>query len=74
MNVEDEEEDDNVEEDDVEEENQSQEKHTLCEPAPAQSKCTWTGHKSHFVWTVEITRKMDGDISGNAHVHFTRAI
>ena len=22
-------------------------KHTLCEPA--QSKCAWTGHKSHFV-------------------------
>ena len=27
-------------------------KHTLCEPA--QSKCTWTFHKSHFV---EIERK-----------------
>ena len=24
-------------------------KHTLCEPA--QSKCTWTLHHSHFVWT-----------------------
>ena len=23
-------------------------KHTLCEPA--QSKCTWTWYKSHFVW------------------------
>ena len=23
-------------------------KHTLCEPA--QSKCAWTFHQSHFVW------------------------
>ena len=27
--------------------NPKTEKHTLCEPA--QSKCTWTFHKSHFV-------------------------
>ena len=26
-------------------------KHTLCEPA--QSKCTWTFHKSHFVWKLQ---------------------
>ena len=25
-------------------------KHTLCEPA--QSKCAWTFHKSHFVWKI----------------------
>ena len=50
MNVEEEEEeDDDVEEDDAEEEDRSQdqEAHTLCEPA--QSKCTWTCHKRHFV-------------------------
>ena len=26
-------------------------KHTLCELA--QSKCTWTCHKSHFAWTFD---------------------
>ena len=42
---EEEEEDYDVEEDDVEEEDRSQDR---CEPA--QSKCTRTFHKSHFVW------------------------
>ena len=56
---EDEQEDDDVEEEDVEEKTG---KHTLREPA--QSKCTWTGHKSRFVW--KCTRKMDGDISGHS--------
>ena len=36
-------------------------KHTLCEPA--QSTCTWTGHKSQFV--LNIIGKMDGDTSGD---------
>ena len=52
----------------------------LCEPA--QSKCTWTFHKSHFVW--KFTGKMPDPNPGtsfcaslrsqNAHGHFTRAI
>ena len=55
-------------------------KHTLREPA--QSKCTWTGYKSHFAW--KFTRKLPTPIprhtfcaslrSRNAHGHFTRAI
>ena len=55
--------------------------HVLCEPA--QSKRTWTFHKSHFVW--KFTRKSAGRQSRdtafcaslrsrNAHGHFTRAI
>ena len=52
----------------------------LCEPA--QSKCTWTFHKSHFVW--KFTGKVPNANpatpfcanlrSRNAHGHFTRAI
>ena len=53
---------------------------TLCRPA--KSKCTWTFHKSHFVW--KFTGKMPDPNPGtsfyaslrsqNAHGHFTRAI
>ena len=53
----------------------------LCEPA--QPKCTWTFHKSHFVW--EFTRKVPyakpathsfcaSLRSRNAHGHVTRGI
>ena len=55
-------------------------KHTLCEPA--QSKCTWTFDKSHFVR--KFTRKMPYAIpatslcaslrSRNVHGHLRRAI
>ena len=56
-------------------------KHTLCEPA--QSKRTWTFHKSHFVW--KLTAKMPDPnpathvfcaslCSRNAHGQVTRAI
>ena len=31
-------------------------KQTLCKPA--QSKCTWAFHRSHFVWKLKFTRKM----------------
>ena len=82
-----EEEDDDVETDGVEKEEDDDEDeddhveaqdgtHTLCEPA--QSKCTSTCHKSHFI------RKFTGKLtpttlcaslrSRNAHQHVTRAI
>ena len=67
------EEDDDVEDDHVEAQDGT---HTLCEPA--QSKCTSTCHKSHFI------RKFTGKLtpttlcaslrSRNAHQHVTRAI
>ena len=56
-------------------------KHTLCEPA--QAKCTWTFHKSHFVWIFfwkNAGRRFRSKhfvracASRNAHGHFTRAI
>ena len=66
------EEDDDVEDDHVEAQDGT---HTLCEPA--QSKCTSTCHKSHFI------RKFTGKLtpttlcaslrSRNAHQHVTRA-
>ena len=67
------EEDDDVEDDHVEAQDGT---HTLCEPA--QSKCTSTCHKSHFI------RKFTGKLTPttlcaslrnrNAHEHVTRAI
>ena len=67
------EEDDDVEDDHVEAQDGT---HTLCEPA--QSKCTSTCHKSHFI------RKFTGKLtpttlcaslrSRNVHQHVTRAI
>ena len=39
-------------------------KHTFCEPA--QSKCTWTFEKGHFVW--KFAGNMGGDTSGQRFV------
>ena len=39
--------------------------HTVCEPA--QSKYTWTFHKSHFIW--KFTRKMLGPTVSPARGH-----
>ena len=40
---------DEEEDGDVEEENRSQDRKAYFLPEPAQSKCTWTFHKSHYI-------------------------
>ena len=63
MDVEEEEEDDEVEAEDVKEEDRSQDRETHFFWEPAQSKCTWTFDKSHFVW--KFTEKMPDTNSGH---------
>ena len=47
-------------------------KHTLCEPA--QSKCTWTFHKSHFVWKFTGTMPDAPETTSIKHRAFTLTV